>query len=108
MQYDRHNFGNFLAVADALRPANPPTVSGKYANILEHAGTGRVLTLDPAPGGTSYLAAAEERRGFRVSDANHNECGCEVALASKHAQVPPPPAKNKKPISEAVVKALGT
>jgi hypothetical protein len=93
MQYDRHKFGDFLAVAGGLRLASLP---------------GRILTLDPAPCGTSYSAAAEERRGFRASDANHNECGLEVDLASKHGQVPPPPAKNKKPIPELVVKVLGT
>jgi hypothetical protein len=86
MQYDQHKFGDFLAVAGGLHLASLPAMFDKYANTLGQAGIGQILTLDPAPGGTSYLAAAEERRGFSVSDANHNECGLEVDLAQNTAK----------------------
>jgi hypothetical protein len=87
MQYNRHKFGDFSASATGLHLASLPAMFDKYPNTLEQAGTGRTLTLDPAPSGTFYIAAAEERRGFRGSDANHDECGLEVDLASKHGQV---------------------
>jgi hypothetical protein len=122
MQYDQHQFGDFVAVASGLplassfaQPAftqpsataarSTATVSGRYAETLEQAFTGQILTLDPGLCGTSSLAATEEQRGFRVSDAD-KEPGLEVDLA-KNSQVRPPPAKNKKPTPKAVVKVLG-
>jgi hypothetical protein len=74
MQYDRHKFGDVSAAATGLCLATLPTMFDKYANTLEQAGSGPILTPDPELRGTSDSAAAEERRGFRVSDANQDEC----------------------------------
>jgi hypothetical protein len=87
MQYDQPKVGDFSAAAAGLRLASLPTVSGKYANTVVQAGIGPILTPDPELRGTSDSAAAEEQRGFSVSDAGYNECGVEVYLASKNGQV---------------------
>jgi hypothetical protein len=107
MQYDQHKSGDFLAVAAGLPLASFPRMSSKYANTLETAANGQILTPGPASCRTSYLAARRERRGFRVSDAD-KEHGLEIDLALNHSQVRLPTVKNEKPISKAVVKVLAT
>jgi hypothetical protein len=120
MQYDQHKFGDFLAVASGLplassQSAQPAatvilstgTVSGKYADTIEPAGTGQILTPGPASYRTSYLAAPEERRGLRVSDAD-KRYRLDLTWLQKNGQVRLPPVKNEKPIPKAVVKVIGT